>query len=101
MVDSQHNQIVLHSIWTTCNQFWGCKNFSDHYNATPSLEAMIARCKALKSDLVWIVCAGYFALINFARPADLLRDSNQVLVSPLHPECEEELKQSMVISLMQ
>jgi hypothetical protein len=39
--------------WTTLDRIRGCKNFCDHYNATPSLEAMIARSEALKSDLMF------------------------------------------------
>jgi hypothetical protein len=44
-----------------------CKNFSDHYNATPLLEAKtIAGSEALKSDLIIFDCVcGLLALINF------------------------------------
>jgi len=34
--------------WTISDRKRSCKNFFDHYNATPSLEATIARSEALK-----------------------------------------------------
>jgi hypothetical protein len=49
--------------WTILDRFRGCKNFCDHYNATPLLEAMIVRTEALKSDLnLLIAFVGYSLL---------------------------------------
>jgi hypothetical protein len=48
-----HPQIVCEDGWTTLGRKRSCKNFFDHYNATPLLEAKtIAGSEALKSDLI-------------------------------------------------
>ena len=78
----QRNKFQQCKQWTIKNQFWGCKNFFDHYNATPSLEAMIAIVK--RWSRTWFrlrlrVTRSYKFSMT---PADLLRDSNQVLWAP-------------------
>ena len=63
--------------WTTTDRFWGCKNFFDHYNATPSLEATIVRSEALMSCLiinsVLQVTSSYKFLMAPRQPAALFR----------------------------
>ena len=54
--------------WTSKDQFWGCKNFFDHYNATPSLEAMICQKWSVECR-TWSECISQvFALIIFDGP---------------------------------
>jgi hypothetical protein len=50
--------------WTTRIEKWTCKNFSDHYNATPSLEANDCRKRSVEVGLDYflIVFAGYSLL---------------------------------------
>ena len=60
---TKQNEFVLNNRWTTGDRIWGCKNFFDHYNATPSLEATIAGSEALKSDLIFLIVFEGYSLL--------------------------------------
>ncbi len=93
-------QIRYWKRWTTADRKRGCKNFFDHYNATPSLEATIGGSEALKSDLIIFDCVcGLLALINFCMaPLTCYTIPNQVF-SELPFIKVKKLRQSQAMSL--
>jgi hypothetical protein len=40
LTGSKQNEFACCKLWTTADRIWGCKKNFDHYNATPSLEAI-------------------------------------------------------------
>ena len=102
MCDVIPTQIQGWGKWTTCDRKRGCKNFFDHYNATPSLEATIAQKRSVEVGPDYFDCVcGLLALINFAWPpltcyAIPIRFFCEL---PLHQM--KKLRQSQAISLLE
>ena len=76
MCDLIQRQIWQWRRWTTSGRKMSCKNFADHYNASPRSKRRLSRSEALKSDLIVWLCLRVTRSYKFLNcPADLLHDS--------------------------
>ena len=100
MCDLIQRQIRQRRRWTTSDRKRGCKNFFDHYNATPSLEATIAQKRSVevRPDVFDCVCR-LLALINFwMAPLTCCTIPNQVFSEPPSVKVKK-LRQFQAMSL--